>query len=107
MIPSLKLRCAILALSLVLSAGCASAALILPLTLPQSVAVSGEGEVSIPLYTLRNVDGEICVYEGDQLVLRTGVAVASLPSWDQTLLDGGIAASSPEELARLLEDLTS
>lgn len=107
MIPSIKLRCTVLALSLVLSAGCISTALILPLMLPQSKSVSTEDEISVPVYILRAQDGEICVYENDQLVLHTGVAVASLPTSDQTLLDGGIAASSPAELTQLLEDLTS
>lgn len=105
----LKLRCTFLAAAMVLAAGSVSAALIIPPLLPQAqaVAVDAKGEVPASLYTLRVQSGEVCVFQGDTLVQRTGVSVASLPASDRNLLDGGISANSAAELASLLEDLTS
>lgn len=106
----LKLRCTLLATAMVLAAGNVSAALIVPALLPQAQAVAvdaKEEEVPASLYVLRVQGGEVCVFQGDTLVQRTGVSAASLPASDRTLLDGGISVSSPAELASLLEDLTS
>lgn len=102
-----RIRYTVLALALILSAGSVSAAVVAPVFFPQAEAVSAEESVDVPYYELRAEGGEVCVYEGEKLILRTGVAVSSLPASDRALLDGGIVASSPEELTRLLEDLTS
>lgn len=102
-----RIRYTVLALALILSAGSVSAAVVAPVFFPQAEAVSAEEPVETVTYELRVEEGEVCVYEGERLILRTGVAVASLPASDRALLEGGIVASSAEELTRLLEDLTS
>ncbi|GEM_PF-2687269 len=60
-----------------------------------------------PLYVLRDVDGELCIFRNSRLLRHTGVYTASLPREDRELLAGGIAAGSEQALASLLEDLCS
>lgn len=102
-------RARLLAAALILAALSLSAALIAPAVHSRTVAVAVDAPETVtqPLYTLRALEGEICVYQGDTLIQRTGVSSAALPASDRELLSGGIAANSPAELAALLEDLTS
>lgn len=60
-----------------------------------------------PVYVLRSVDGELCVFRGGCLLRRTGVYTLALPREDRALLEDGISAASQEALASLLEDLCS
>lgn len=71
---------------------------------PQTVT---EEDAPPPCYVLRTDRGEVCIFEGDTLLRRTGVAVSSLPAEDRESLSIGIAASSQEALSSLLEDLCS
>lgn len=102
-----RMRCTVLALALMLAAGSLSAAVVAPVLFPRAQAVSCAEETEVDVYELRAESGEICVYQGENLILRTGVAISSLPASDRALLEGGIVAGSMEELTRLLEDLTS
>ncbi len=68
---------------------------------PASPQAAAEG------YVLRAVEGEICLCLDGTVVLRTGVAAATLPREDRAALEEGIAVRSREELAALLEDLSS
>ncbi|MCC8074585.1 MAG: hypothetical protein LIO95_01350 [Clostridiales bacterium] len=111
----LKLRFALLltAFSLALTLSCAA----LSSPWPQAVATAAETAIVasadepsvevVPLYELRSVDGEICVFRNGSLLTHTGVLVSSLPREDRALLEEGIAAESDQELASLLEDLCS
>lgn len=111
MFPSVRMRCVILSLFMVVSAGCVATALVVPVLAfrqgTASVTTSGREDVSLYAYVLRDDGGEVCVYENEELILHTGVATASLPQTDRTLLSSGIPVESPQELAGLLEDLTS
>lgn len=60
-----------------------------------------------PMYELRSVDGELCIFRGKTLIRSTGVYTLALPKEDRELLENGIAAASEEALASLLEDLCS
>lgn len=110
MISSLRMRCTILALSMVLSAGSVAAALVIPvLASPPAAPVAADAGEAVPVdvYLLREDGGEVCVFENDTLIQRTGVAVAALPQADRAALESGIIAGGAQELSRLLEDLTS
>ncbi|MCD8353936.1 MAG: hypothetical protein LUC47_06455 [Clostridiales bacterium] len=113
----LKLRFALLltAFSLALTLSCAA----LSSPWPQAVETAAETALAaasaddepngeaVPLYELRSVDGEICVFRSGDLLTHTGVLTASLPREDRALLEAGIGAKSDQELASLLEDLCS
>ncbi len=55
-------------------------------------------------YLLVAEEGYLCVYQGDELVMRTSIPVALLPEADQNDLESGIRAETRQELAALLED---
>lgn len=112
----MKLRAVVLltAFCLALSLSCAALSSPWPQaaeTAASTVVVSEPAGAPIgeaaPLYELRSVDGEICVFRRGSLLTHTGVLVASLPRGDRALLEAGIAAESDQELASLIEDLCS
>ncbi|MCD8147934.1 MAG: hypothetical protein LUD84_11785 [Clostridiales bacterium] len=112
--PKLRFALLLTAFCLALSLSCAA----LSSPWPQAVETGAEtalvtesadepsGE-AVPLYELRSVDGEICVFRCGSLLTHTGVLVSSLPQEDRALLEAGIAAESDQELASLIEDLCS
>lgn len=58
-------------------------------------------------YLLRTVADEVCLFQGDTLILHTGVTASLLPRQDREALAQGITAESQAELTALLEDLCS
>ncbi len=58
-------------------------------------------------YTLKNENGRIVVYRGDELLIKTTTAVSTLPKRDQKELLYGINASTKEEMEKLLESYCS
>ena len=58
-------------------------------------------------YLIRTVDDEVCVFQGDALIRRTGVTASLLPRQDREALEHGISVESRAELTALLEDLGS
>ncbi|MGM9536878.1 MAG: hypothetical protein ACI3VN_00950 [Candidatus Onthomonas sp.] len=58
-------------------------------------------------YLIRTVEDEVCIFQGDTLILRTGVTASLLPQQDREALVQGIRAESRAELTSLLEDLSS
>ena len=58
-------------------------------------------------YLIRTVDDEVCVFQGDALIRRTGVTASLLPRQDREALEQGITVESRAELTALLEDLGS
>ncbi|MCD8189259.1 MAG: hypothetical protein LUD78_03405 [Clostridiales bacterium] len=111
-----KLRFALLMTAFCLALALSCAALSSPW--PQAVEAAAETALvtetdtapdaeTVPLYELRSVDGEICVFRSGSLLTHTGVLAATLPKEDRALLEEGIAAQSDQELASLLEDLCS
>lgn len=62
-----------------------------------SGAVSGD-------FLLLDVDGRLCVYEGEVLLMKTAIDINSLPASDRAALAAGIHADTSEELASYLED---
>lgn len=112
--PKLRFALLLTAFCLALSLSCAA----LSSPWPQAVETAAETALvtetdtapdseAIPLYELRSVDGEICVFRRGSLLTHTGVLVSSLPREDRALLEVGIAAESDQELASLIEDLCS
>lgn len=112
--PKLRFALLLTAFSLALSLSCAA----LSSPWPQSVETAAQTSVvsassdeaaqtAIPLYELRSVDGEICVFRSGSLLTHTGVLTATLPREDRALLEAGISAETDQELASLLEDLCS
>ncbi len=112
--PKLRFALLLTAFSLALSLSCAA----LSSPRPQAVEASAETSIvaasadeptgeAVPLYELRSVDGEICVFRSGSLLTHTGVLTATLPREDRALLEVGIAAHSDQELASLIEDLCS
>ena len=111
--PKLRFALLLTAFSLALTLSCAA----LSSPWPQAVETAAEAALAasadepsgeaVPLYELRGVDGEICVFRSGSLLTHTGVLTASLPREDRALLEAGIAAHSDQELASLLEDLCS
>lgn len=62
------------------------------------------------LYVLGDLDGSVAVYSGADPahpLTVTEIETASLRERDRELITGGLPVDSPEELARLLEDLGS
>ncbi|MCQ2442361.1 MAG: hypothetical protein MJ077_04425 [Oscillospiraceae bacterium] len=107
---SVPLRFTILLYSAALAISLSVAALLphskLEAMSPESFSIS-EKEEAPTTYILKAEKGEICIFEGQQLIQKTGVAVASLPAEDRFSLETGISASSQEALTALLEDLCS
>ncbi|MCD8052206.1 MAG: hypothetical protein LUE89_11110 [Clostridiales bacterium] len=112
--PKLRFALLLTAFSLALTLSCAA----LSSPWPQAVETAAETALAaasadestgeaVPLYELRSVDGEICVFRSGDLLTHTGVLTASLPREDRALLEAGIPAESDQELASLLEDLCS
>lgn len=111
-----RIRClsAALALSLlsVLTAACLSLLLTAPVAAETTAPVLAAGELALPTddpipFTIRSVDGEVCIFQGDTLVIHTGVSVSLLPRQDREALEAGIRADSQADLTALLEDLGS
>ncbi len=70
---------------------------------PLPVSAAGtEPETFVAL----NKEGRVVVFRGNELVMRTGIDVRTLPEADRVKLDEGITLYSEESLARLLEDYT-
>ncbi len=75
-------------------------------TLPQPEAVP---ETTVPaiLYTVREVNGRIGVFDASGALMRTlNVPVATLPRADREQLAVGITLGSKEELNALIEDFS-
>lgn len=106
---SAPLRLTVLLYSFALAVSMCFALLLPPAPLevmePQRVTIETE---KAPLcYVLRTDHGELCIFQGENLIRRTGVAVSSLPAEDRTALENGITATSQQALSSLLEDLCS
>lgn len=70
------------------------------------------GEAALPqgqdgTWVIRSVDGEVCIFQGETLLLHTGVSADLLPRQDREALEAGIQVESREALTALLEDLGS
>lgn len=83
-------------------------------TLQKSITASTAAQLTVndaeeahPLYVLRSDAGELCVFQDERIIRRTGVFISSLPEEDRSLLEVGIAAGSEQVLTGLLEDLCS
>ena len=72
---------------------------------PQSSAKSAS-DVNTE-YCLRNYNGWIGVYQGDDLLYCSEILVDTLPASDQTMLETGIQTESWDKLLLLLEDFGS
>lgn len=62
------------------------------------------------MYVLRAADGNVAVFDTDdpdRPVTVTEIELASLREADRAMIADGLPVESPEELARLLEDLGS
>ncbi len=53
-----------------------------------------------------NREGRVVVFRGNELIMRTGIDVRTLPEADRLKLDEGITLYGEESLARMLEDYT-
>lgn len=111
-----RIRClsAALALALLsmLTAACLSLLLNVPAAPETTTPVLAAGELSLPTddpipYTIRSVDDEVCIFQGDTLLIHTGVSVSLLPRQDREALEAGIQVESEADLTALLEDLGS
>ncbi|MCI8538512.1 MAG: hypothetical protein HFF18_07590 [Oscillospiraceae bacterium] len=58
-------------------------------------------------YLVRDYSGELCVFQGGELIERTGIPVATLPQSDRTMAEVGITVTGKAALAELLADLGS
>ena len=73
--------------------------------LPYFEKDSGESESPAVLYTVREHEGKIGVWNSDgKLRMIIDVSVSSLPDADRDELSGGFTVSSEEELMALVED---
>ena len=59
------------------------------------------------LYTAREEDGRIAIYQGERLVKRTRTQVSHLPKTDRLKLQNGIDLYSNKELKQFIEDYCS
>ena len=78
--------------------------------LPQELYEQMLSRTDQAAYTLRQREGYIVVYEGEQRrvpELVTAIEVKSLRLADQALLEAGIPAADRREMLTLLEDLGS
>ena len=69
---------------------------------------TGRAPAQSSMYILGESGGNVAVYGRDDPktpVTVTGIEMASLRESDRALISDGLPVSSPEELARLLEDL--
>lgn len=76
-------------------------------TAQATVQAQGSGTEEAHRYLIRTVDGKVCIFQGEELILETGVSAALLPRQDREALAQGIEVESREELTALLEDLGS
>jgi hypothetical protein len=100
------------ALSLALILGCSG--VILGVSQPEGETVLAETALSSPLpeaqeaeYLVKAHGGQVCIYQGSQLLSSTGILLSSLPQQDRDALEAGIPAQDAAALAALLEDLSS
>lgn len=75
-----------------------------PLVLAQAEPSQAPAETG---YLVRTVDNEVCVFQGEELMLRTGVMASTLPQQDREALEVGLPAADQAALTALLEDLSS
>ena len=69
-----------------------------------------KGPVQDSLYMLRESGGHVAVYGRENPatpITVTDIELSSLRRRDREMIEAGLPAQSPEELARLLEDLGS
>lgn len=90
---------------------CAILAAVAAVMAGYTIAGFGEKEpVQESLYMLRESGGNVAVYGREDPanpITVTGIELSSLRARDRELIEAGLPAQSPEELARLLEDLGS
>ena len=67
----------------------------------------GATEASAAVYLMREVDGRVVVFKGDEVYLSTGTRASDLPKSDRERLARGIEIYSDEELKALVEDICS
>lgn len=71
------------------------------LTLPK------EADEANTSYLIQAVDDEVCILQGERILLHTGVSASLLPKQDREALAQGIEVESQADLTALLEDITS
>ena len=91
---------------------CAILAAVAAIMAGYTIAGFGEkkGPVQDSLYMLRESGGNVAVYGREDPanpITVTDIELSSLRARDRELIEAGLPAQSPEELARLLEDLGS
>ena len=108
---ALLLRLFILLLSIILSVIFISTALGWPnrpaentLMQAQVDLSAGTNDAAPHILVLKDQNGKICVYLGDDLLLRTDIPTASLPEQDRAALQKGIVVADEAEMHARLED---
>lgn len=86
-----------------------SAVLLLCLFLPKTnKAFQNEFSSGPNTYTVREFEGQIAIFSDDsEMPVKVfDTSVSALPQSDRELLELGITVENPEELQRIIEDLT-
>ena len=86
-----------------------SAVLLLCLFLPKTNNYfQNESSTAQNTYTVREYEGQIAIFsdDGEMPVKVFDTSVSTLPKSDRELLELGITVENPEELQRIIEDLT-
>ena len=74
---------------------------------PSAAAVKAGEDAVQSGYIIGVSGGRVAVFRGDELSLRTGTEVSSLPKSDRLRLEKGIQVDSLKELKELLQDFCS
>lgn len=69
------------------------------------IAYRNESENNISSYTLKEYNGAVALFKGDEVInVYDGVILSTLPRSDRQMFTNGITIKSPDEAQNIIED---